>query len=81
MRRVVPVIVFLATLAGTPTLSGSLDAEVRARNALSDMARAQRDQAESLRQIERVQRDQARRADQDRLNAQRDARSMRRFGR
>lgn len=81
MRRVVPVLAALATLAGTPTVAGGLDAEVRARNALNDMARAQRDQAESLRSMERISRDQARRADQDRINAQRDARSMRRFDR
>lgn len=81
MSRVVPVIVALATLTGTPVLAGSLDAATRTQNALSDMARAQRDQAESLRQIERMQRDQAHRADQDRINAQRDARSLRRFDR
>lgn len=71
----------LAAAATGPAQAGDLDAEVRSRNALSDIARSQRDQAESLRAIERSQREQARRADQDRINAQRDARSMRRFDR
>ncbi|KQQ11540.1 hypothetical protein ASF56_24790 [Methylobacterium sp. Leaf122] len=54
---------------------------VRAQNALSDMVRAQRDQAESLRRMEVLQRDQARRADTARQNAERDSRSLRRFDR
>lgn len=54
---------------------------VRAQNALNDMARAQRDQAESLRRLEAIQRDQARADDRARRNAERDSRSMRRFDR
>ena len=59
----------------------SLDADTRTRNALSDIARAQRDQAEALRLIERHQREQARLDRQDRQNAERDSRSMRRSDR
>lgn len=54
---------------------------VRTQNALNDMARAHRDQAESLRRIETIQRDQARADDRARCNAERDSRSMRRFDR
>lgn len=54
---------------------------VRTQNALNDMARAHRDQAESLRRIETIQRDQARADDRARRNAERDSRSMRRFDR
>jgi hypothetical protein len=50
-------------------------------NVLNDMARAQRDQAESLRRMEVIQRDQARRADAAQQNAERDNRSLRRFDR
>lgn len=59
--------------------AGGLDADTRTRNAISDMARAERDQAEALRSIERHQREQARLDRQDRQNAERDSRSMRRF--
>lgn len=72
----------LAGLVFTTTVQAqSLDAETRTRNALSDIARAQRDQAESLRSIERHQREQARLDRQARQNAERDSRSMRRFDR
>lgn len=52
-------------------------AQDAATNALRDAARAQERQAESLRRLEQVQRDHARQADRERINAQRDARSMR----
>lgn len=81
MRRAVPTLVIFIALTGAPAVAGDMGDEVRARNALSDLARSHRDQAESLRAIERTQREQVRRADQARINAQRDARSMRRFDR
>ncbi|CAO4172328.1 hypothetical protein AFFFEF_01958 [Methylorubrum extorquens] len=83
MRSTLPAILasILAAAAMGPAQAGDLVAEVRARNALFDLARSRRDQTESLRAIERTQREQARRADRDCVNAQRDARSMRRFDR
>ncbi|MCK2056985.1 hypothetical protein [Methylobacterium sp. 37f] len=58
------------------------DAEaVRIRNAVNDIARAQRHQAETLRRQEMIQRDQARADDRARRNAEVTGRSMRRFDR
>jgi hypothetical protein len=54
---------------------------VRAMNAVSDLARAHREQTETLRHMETVQRDRARAEDRTRRNAERDSRSMRRFDR
>ena len=54
---------------------------VRAMNAVSDLARAHREQTETLRRMETVQRDRARADDRTRRNAERDSRSMRRFDR
>lgn len=53
----------------------------RTTNALNDLARAQRDQAETLRRTEVIQRNQTPAADTARHNAERDSRSLRRFDR
>ncbi|MBO1022457.1 hypothetical protein IPV08_21060 [Methylobacterium sp. SD274] len=50
-------------------------------NAVSDLARAHREQTETLRRMETVQRDRARAEDRTRRNAERDSRSMRRLDR
>lgn len=54
---------------------------VRAMNAVSDLARAHREQTETLLHMETVQRDRARAEDRTRRNAERDSRSMRRLER
>lgn len=54
---------------------------VRAMNAVSDLARAHRDWADTLRRRETLQRDRDRADDRVRRNAERDSRSMRRFDR
>jgi hypothetical protein len=78
-RFALALVAFLLT-ATPPHDAQAQDADrVRAMNAVSDMARAQRDQADSLRRMESLQRDQARQADRARRNAERDSRSMRRF--
>lgn len=65
-----------------PPEAGAQDyGAIRANNALSDLARVQERQAESLRRIELIQRVQARADDRARRNAERDSRSMRRFDR
>jgi type II secretory pathway pseudopilin PulG len=53
----------------------------REQNALHDMARAQERQADELRRLRQIEGDRARREENDRVNAKRDARSMRRFDR
>ena len=53
----------------------------RTINAMNDIARSQRDQAESLRRIEPLERDPTRAAATARHNAERDSRSLRRFAR
>ncbi|WP_018046191.1 hypothetical protein [Methylobacterium sp. 88A] len=80
-RFAVALVAFLLTVASPPDARAQDADQVRAMNAVSDMARAQRDQADSLRRMESIQRDQARRADSARQNAERDSRSMRRFDR
>lgn len=74
-RSAIAVLAFLL-LAASPV--GAQDA---ASNALRDAARAQGRQARSLERLEVIQRDEARRAAQDLQNAERDARSLRRFDR
>lgn len=53
----------------------------RELNALRDSARAQERQADELRRLRQIEGDRARREENDRVNAKRDARSMRRFDR
>ena len=53
----------------------------RELNALRDSARAQERQADELRRLRQIEADRARREENDRVNAKRDARSMRRFDR
>lgn len=61
--------------------AGEAQAQDATTNALRDAARAQEQQADSLRRLESLEKDRARWADRDRRNAERDARSMRRFDR
>ena len=53
----------------------------RAINAMRDQARAQERQADELRRLRQIEGDRARQEDRDRRNAERDARSLRRFDR
>jgi hypothetical protein len=53
----------------------------RELNALKDSARAQERQARELTRLRQIESDRARREENDRVNAKRDARSMRRFDR
>ena len=69
---------FLLALASG---AGAQDYRVRKLNVLSDIERSQRSQAESLRRIERIESDRYRDMDRARRNAERDARSARRFDR
>lgn len=61
--------------------AGEAQAQDVTTNTLRDAARAQERQADSLRRLESLDRDRARWADRDRRNAERDARSLRRFDR
>ncbi|KQT81083.1 hypothetical protein [Methylobacterium sp. Leaf466] len=81
MIRFAPLVVTLALIAWSRDAEAQDFSAIRVENAIRDQASAQRQQAESLRRIEAIQRDQARRVDNDRHNAERDGRSMRRFDR
>ncbi|CAO4172273.1 hypothetical protein [Methylorubrum extorquens] len=81
MSRAKMLLASILLASASPPQSRAQDSTTRMTNALNDMARAQRDQAESLRRMEVIQRDQARRADTTRQNAERDSRSLRRFDR
>lgn len=80
-RFALALVAFLLTVDSRHDARAQDADRVRAMNAVSDMARAQRDQADSLRRVETIQRDQARANDRARRNAERDSRSMRRFDR
>lgn len=80
LRLALFVVGFLA--AGLPPEASAQDhGAIRVQNSLNDLARAQQQQAETLRRMETAQRDRARAEDRDRRNAERDSRSMRRFDR
>lgn len=74
MRRVVALLAAILAASAAPATAQ----DSAAARALRDLARAQERQAESLRQLERVQRNPACQADRNRIDAQQDARSMRR---
>lgn len=83
-RTVIRAALFLAAFLVTawPHETRAQDAiAIRSVNALNDMARAQRSQAESLRRLESLERNRTRAADTARHTAERDARSLRRFDR
>lgn len=81
MRRHARLALALTIISGTvPALAQDFDRQ-RELNALKDSARAQERQADELRRLRQIEGDRARREENDRVNAKRDVRSMRRFDR
>ncbi|MCJ2128314.1 hypothetical protein [Methylobacterium sp. E-045] len=84
-RSAVTVVTLLLAAGSTEAWSPQAWAQdadrVRAMNAVSDLARAHRDRADTLRRRETLQRDRDRADDRVRRKAEWDSRSMRRFDR
>ncbi|TXN04197.1 hypothetical protein FV242_08255 [Methylobacterium sp. WL64] len=71
----------LAAIMLTPAVPVEAQDSTRETNALRDMARAQERQARSLERLQVQLKDQATQQDRAQRNAERDARSSRRFDR
>ena len=81
MSRIAAFLVAFLLTALPPEASAQDYQVTGTTNALNDMARAQRDQADSMRRQESIMRDQARAESNARHNAEVTSRSMRRFDR
>lgn len=80
MQPLARIVLAVVAMTAAPALAQDFDRQ-REMNALHDMARAQEHQARELSRLRQIENDRARREENERVNAKRDARSLRRFDR